>query len=344
MTVTIDMPVDSARIAAAQGISFRRTVDRTLTHHRAVSEVFVTDLVAFDEDTFVAGAQLPRSHSYFLDPAARYGALLLGECSRQAGTYLAHTRYAVPVGHAFLAVRTDFRLYDGPALGVGTRPAELAMVIRTRTENRAGTLHLLRTRVDYVLDGEVVAHSTGGGRYVPPATYRYLRAGERTDALPSSEALRRKGVPVPPALVGRSDARNVLLADAVPVDGGVAARVDVSGTHPTIFDHPQDHYPAMLLADAAAQAAVLAAFHSRVACRSGAQPAFDSRVACRNGVPTRVTRLETNFARYAELDAELGVRALIEDSGTGPVTVAVSFVQYGAALAAVRVTLDGSGS
>jgi len=321
MTVTLDIPVDSARIAATQRVSFSRTVDRGLTHHRSVSEVFVTDLVDVDEDTFVAGAQLPRSHPYFLDPAARYGALLLGECSRQACTYLAHTRYAVPVGHAFLAVRTDFRLYDGPALGVGTRPAELAMVIRTRTEYRAGALHLLRTRVDYVLDGEVVAHSTGGGRYVPPATYRYLRAGDRTDPLPSSDSLRRKGIPVPPALVGRSDPRNVLLADAAPIDGGVTARVDVSGTHPTIFDHPQDHYPAMLLADAAAQAAVLAV-----------------------NSPARVTRLETNFARYAELDAGLGVRARVEDDGAGPVTVAVSFIQYGGPLAAVRVTLDGAGS
>jgi hypothetical protein len=41
MTVTLDIPVDSARSVAAQPISFSRTVDRTLTHHHSVSEVFV---------------------------------------------------------------------------------------------------------------------------------------------------------------------------------------------------------------------------------------------------------------------------------------------------------------
>lgn len=113
MTVTLDIPVDSARIAAAQRISSSRTVDRGLTHHRSLSAVSVTDLVDVDEDTFVAGAQLPRSHPYFLDPAARYGALLLGERSRQACTYLAHTRYAVPVRLYSCSPAADRRLTEG---------------------------------------------------------------------------------------------------------------------------------------------------------------------------------------------------------------------------------------
>jgi hypothetical protein len=316
-----DVAVDSTEIVGAQRISFTRTVDRTLTHRHAVSEVFVTDLVVVDATTFVAGAQLPRSHPYFLDTAdlpVRYDTLLLGECSRQACTYLAHAHYGVPVDQAFLAVRTVFQLFDGPALAVGTRPAELAMVLRTRTEFRGGELRMLRNSVDYVLGGEIVAHSTGGGRYVPPATYQFFRAGDRIGAPPSSNALVRRGIPVRPALVGRSDPRNVLLADATPIDGGVAARVDVSGTHPTIFDHPQDHYPAMLLADAATQAAVLAT----------------------NGARPRVVRLVSDFTRFAELDAELVVLARIADAGGEPVAVDVSFVQHGTPLAAVQITVE----
>lgn len=345
---TLDPPdthstAGSADIVSAQPISFTRTVDRTLTHRHSVSEVFVTDLAAADEETtvdeqtFVAGAQLPRSHPYFLDTAdptgwpTRYDLLLLAECSRQACTYLAHTRYDVPIDAAFLPTRSVFRLTDGPALRVGNRPAELAMVIRTGTRFRGDALHMMRSRVDYVLRGEVVAHSAGGVRFVPPAHYQVLRIGDRTDTLPSSNTLRRRGVPVPPALVGRSDPRNVVLADAAPIDGGIAARVDVAGTHPTIFDHPQDHYPAMLLAEAAAQAAALA---TRRMLRT---------LGARDPQP-RVVQLDSGFTRFAELDADLGVEARVADSGPGPVTVSVSFVQHGASVAAVLVTLDAARS
>ena len=46
------------------GLSTDRTIDRHLTHRAALSEVFLTDFVSVDDETFCAAAQLPPGHFY----------------------------------------------------------------------------------------------------------------------------------------------------------------------------------------------------------------------------------------------------------------------------------------
>src|SRR5262245_47536291 len=71
-------------------LTYERTVERSLVHRAAVSEVFVTDLRSIDTDRYLAGAQLPLSHGYYSDHRPRpasFDTLLLLESCRQASIY-----------------------------------------------------------------------------------------------------------------------------------------------------------------------------------------------------------------------------------------------------------------
>ncbi|MGF1428124.1 ScbA/BarX family gamma-butyrolactone biosynthesis protein [Kitasatospora sp. LaBMicrA B282] len=313
-------------------ISFRRTVDRALVHRYAVSEVFITDLVEAGPDRALIGAQLPLSHSYFLDSSddrSGYGATLLTECARQACTYLAHTRYDVPLGWSFLMSEMSVQLTGDHALRVSDRPAELTMAAQTRTELRDGRLRTLWADLELLVDGAPAGRITGEGRYLTREEYEFLRLGPRTGAVPLSSALpvRPEGVPVPPALVGRRDPRNVLLVDARRIGHALEARLGVPGNHPTIFDHPLDHYPGMALIEAAGQAALLALALEHP-----------------GGGWDTVLDLRATFSRFAELDADISVRARAEQQADGSASAAVGFRQGGETLAEFRLLVARSGS
>nr|MDT0665959.1 hypothetical protein [Micromonospora sp. DSM 115978] len=47
------------------GLTYQRTVDRSLVHRRALTEVFLTDTRALAADRYVTGAQLPALHAYY---------------------------------------------------------------------------------------------------------------------------------------------------------------------------------------------------------------------------------------------------------------------------------------
>src|SRR5262245_14025929 len=69
-------------------LSYERTVERSLVHRAAISEVFLTDLQAVHERRFLAAAQLPLTHGYYSDhlqPAPSFDPVLILEASRQAG-------------------------------------------------------------------------------------------------------------------------------------------------------------------------------------------------------------------------------------------------------------------
>ena len=325
-----------------EDLSFQQTVDRLLVHRHAVNEVFLTDLVPIDRDTCVIGAQLPLSHPYFLDQraaATQYDALLLTECCRQAGTYVAHTQYGVARDWVFLAAATSIELEPTDVLEVGDSPGELTLEVHSLPSFRGGTLRSVRTRLDLSIAGERVGVMEGEGRYLDREEYGLLRQGGRGGQVPLSSALGAEpaGVPVAPRLVGRRDPRNVLLVDAHDTADGVAARLWVSGRHATIFDHPLDHYPAMALLEAAAQATTLAV-------RLHGAPPDGARAARADAADVRITGLAAEFVRFAEVDADVDITATITErppaAGHGPVTATVVFRQHGAVLTEIAVRAE----
>ncbi|GAA2184049.1 ScbA/BarX family gamma-butyrolactone biosynthesis protein [Micromonospora lupini] len=272
-------------------LEFDRTVHRALVHRRALAEVFLTDAVRVADDRFLAAAQLPRAHWCYTDHTAapaQVDPMLLLECCRQASTLLVHRFLDLPFGTAFLVKSWRTRITDPDALVSGPTPGELRLDIRTAgARSRDGQLRSLTLDIGLQVDGAAVGESHIQAGYLPAEDYAALRTLRRRSPAPMSDELapRTGAQPVQPALVGRRDPRNVVLAEAHVAGPTATARVDVPLDHASLFDHPLDHVPGMALLEAARQMAVLL-----------------------TGEP-RVTGLDAAFVQFAELDSPLTVTA-----------------------------------
>uniref|UniRef100_UPI0006EBA4FA AfsA-related hotdog domain-containing protein n=1 Tax=Streptomyces torulosus TaxID=68276 RepID=UPI0006EBA4FA len=301
---------------AAPALSYRRTVDRRDVHRWAVSEVFLTDYADLSADHYVAAAQLPPAHYYFGDhtgPAAHSpDSMLLLECCRQAATCVAHRGLGVSRDSAFHVTEWTLDLTDTPLPPQDT-PRELTITaVVTRTQVRSARLRAAQYALELSSGGAILGRCDISARYSPAEEADVVRRFHRKSVPPLSGSLPAvpAGTPVPPALVARRDPANVALADARRVAGGVAAVVAVPSGHRTHFEHPQDHYTAMILMEAARQAALLAA-----------------------GTGVRITGYHSAFARFAELDAPVRVAAVRR----GPDEVAVRFRQNGTVVSEIAV-------
>lgn len=295
--MTAQLATESATIDLT-GLTFQRSVDRTLLHRSALSEVFLTDCRAVDDHTYLAAAQLPPSHAFYTDCLSNrplIDPMLLMECARQAETYGGHAVFGVPVGTSFILRDWSLRVDDVAALTRPAGPSEVAMVVRTHDHRRVGgALRGLVYEIELLLGGlrAGLAHISVG--YLSAETYRLLRQGRRGSAPPASTSIHPlpTGVAVPPHLVGRRDVGNVVLMDASTGDAALTARIRPAVDNPSLFDHAQDHLPGMVMIEAARQASLLALNDLH-----GLSP---SR--------WMLTGMRARFTAYAELDADVFVR------------------------------------
>ncbi|WP_329108939.1 hypothetical protein OG792_09820 [Micromonospora sp. NBC_01699] len=316
---------DPGLLESPSGLDFSRTVDRTLVHRRNLTEVFLTDVQRTDGESFAAAALLPVVHPHYtshtgtanrtLDP------MLLIECCRQAETYAAHALFDVEMGASFVLRSWSAELfpdalgqptYDGTTGGaapgpVPTGPRELLLSAVTRNARRVGG----RIRgLDYDFQLWIAGNRVGRVRmevgYVASVAYVVIRGRGRDGPPPWSDGLLpvRTGRPVVPAAVGRVNATDTLLLDVVARPDRVAATLRVPVENVSLFDHPQDHVPGMVLLEAARQIAALAARQW-----DGAAVHTLTMVA-----------MESSFAAYAELDEAVTVTATrAEGTQPGPV-------------------------
>lgn len=257
------------------------TVPRQLVHRASVAETFLTGMTSIDTDRFTVLAEWPRAHQLHVSPdRSTYEPLLVAETVRQAGAFLAHTAYAVPLGHQF--VLRELRITTRPeCLAVAAAPAEPALHITVSdVAHRGGRPAGLRFDADIRLGDERVASAHLAFTWTSAAVYRRLRGGRTAttvSALPVPPGL-------PPAAVDRALPADVVLAAAGRPDGW-QLRVDTG--HAVFFDHPLDHVPGMLLLEAARQA-----------------------VRARSGTTHRTaTSFHAVFHQYAELDQPLWIEA-----------------------------------
>lgn len=317
------MATTSQRTAAA-GLCFTTAVDRTLIHRHRASESFLADVVATGPDTFDAAALLPAVHPHYgghIGPSRTLDPLLLLECARQAETYAAHVLHGVPAGDRFVLRTWSARFATDPP--AADTPTELLLTVRTRDARRLGDrLQGLVYEFDLWTRQERAGRVRMAVRYVPPAVYAALRGRHRTGVPPTSDTVPiTPGRPVEPARVGRLRATDAVLLDVAQAPRSCTARLRVPAENPSLFDHVQDHLPAMVLTESARQIAVLATH-----AWTGAAP-----------TRTRLAALEATFDRYAELDAPVEISATPGDpSGPGQ-AVHVTFRQAGADVAAMRV-------
>lgn len=301
-------------------LNWSGAVDLALLHRRNPDEAFLTDAVATGPDSFAAAALLPADHPHYgghTGPSRHRDPMLLLECARQAETCAAHALYGVePDAHFVLRSWTaEF----SPPQPVDSG-AELLLTART------GNARLLRERLhglDYDLrlwaGGEAAGRVRMTVGYLGHRAYTVLRAREHPDGLPSSDRLAPAGgTPVEPARVGRLRATDVLLLDLTTGAGTLEARLRVPVENQSLFDHAQDHIPAMVLIEAARQLATLA-----TAAWGGPAPEAGWLAA-----------MTASFSAYAELAEPIALTATAVGREVG-----IRFTQRGKPIAETRVAI-----
>ncbi|MFI2610367.1 ScbA/BarX family gamma-butyrolactone biosynthesis protein [Kitasatospora sp. NPDC018619] len=269
--------------AAAPAPRLTSTVAKEYVHRACHAEVFLTGSEQLTDTTFAVTAQWPRAHTFFSTPdGTRHDPIQAAETIRQAGLYLAHTRFGVPLDHKFMMWNLDYTTRPRQ-LVIGAAPTDLTLEVQLLARpRRAGTT------VDFALEtvvrrGAQLA-ATGYARFttVPDATYQRLRRGRHVAGHPAAPVVTAE--PLPPARVGRLRPCDVVLA---PADAPGSWHLTPDFWHPILFDHANDHIPGMVLMEAARQAA----------------NALSSPVAV---LPTAAA---TTFHRYAEHDAPTTITA-----------------------------------
>ncbi|MFB7514395.1 ScbA/BarX family gamma-butyrolactone biosynthesis protein [Streptomyces sp. NPDC056144] len=299
-----------AATQALPELDYTRTVDRLLVHRDALGEVFLTDLQPIDDESYAAAGQLPRSHAYYGDHLLRpahHDPLLILETCRQAALAGAHRFFGVPADNKFILTHLTLRIDEPQAVFVGSSPLRLAMRVRISSRReRAGRV----TGLDYDITlssgtGAAFGTASVGLRFKDPGGYLTLRLNNRDGmALPSSAAYPSgtPGAPVAPHLVGRANPDNVVLLDGVVVGDSAQALLRIPARHASLFDHPQDHLPGMVIAEGARQLALFAALDIRGLSTS----------------KTLVTSLDVRFTRFGELEDDTVLSAVVGELG-GPV-------------------------
>ncbi|MFE2296937.1 ScbA/BarX family gamma-butyrolactone biosynthesis protein [Streptomyces sp. NPDC059445] len=253
-------------------LSYLRTAPRHLVDRSAIADVLITDWQRTGADTFFLGAQWPRGHAFYTPIAGTwYDPLLAAESLRQASLLVGQTYYGIPRGHRWIVGELDIEVSPA-ALLLGSRPAEIRLEVARSPDPDpdpdrapgadgepdagagAGTTGVMTVEAELLRDDDAFV---GAGRIsldvLSPAAYARLRG----DRLGPPTGLPRLPEPLPPPVVGRLDVRDVVLG--VPAArsgrGGHTWQLRVDPSHPALFDHPVDHVPAMLLLEAARQAA-----------------------------------------------------------------------------------------
>ncbi|MYU20814.1 ScbA/BarX family gamma-butyrolactone biosynthesis protein [Streptomyces sp. SID8352] len=325
MTVLIAAPIMSAhaRPDTAQNRNEGVRVPRELVHRADASDVLITHFQQLSgpgagaDGTFRTSVQWPRAHALFSPVAdGRENPMLIAETIRQAGTAVAHLAYDAPTDLHFLM--WDLR-YAVPAevLRSGRSLAPTSAVVRALDVRRRGRrLASFHIQADLYRDDVLVGHGGASATLVTDAAYRRLR--------PARPAAARVPLPdpVPPVLVGRTGARDVLLA-ASGTPGSWLLRADLG--HPVIFDGQSDHMPGRGLLEAMRQAAQLATGYDHVV----------------------VPSVDAEFCRYVELDrpclVTAEVRAPLPD-GSLPTWVTLTQDDEVAAVGVLLVRPSGAAS
>ncbi len=301
MTIPALRPVD-----LISDLDYSRTVDRTVVHRESLAEVFVTDTRRIDENSYAAAAHLPRSHAYYGDHLLRpatYDPILLLEACRQAALAGAHLHYGVPFDHKFILTHLRVSL-DRPPV-VGASPCSLGLFVTiTDRRLRDGQVTGLDYELELIADGGRIGRAAVGLRFRSPESYHALRLKNRDGAaLPSTADLAATtGTQVAPHLVGRANPDNTLLMNGRTSENGVQSILRVPAEHPSLFDHPQDHLPGMVLAEAIRQLALYTALD----------------VLGTSTAKTIASGLSITFTSFGELEPETELRSTVGRNSVAP--------------------------
>jgi hypothetical protein len=305
-------------VAAPAGITFDATVARQLAHRSSVEGVFVTG-TARAGDRLIAGGQLPRIHRLHNDVTGRHhDTLMLAEVIRQAIEVIAHGLLDVPLARVFVLRSIRVRVDDPTATVAGSDVTRFAVEVPAAQvrRRRNGAVHAIAGPARCLLDGVPAATFDGTVSFLPPDVYDAVRAD---GPVARRRSIEKAGTAsVPPGAVGRHLDANVLIT--APTGPAHAATADLRPSrHPVFFDRPLDHYPGMMLAEAARQLALAV---------SGGDPAT-----------LRTDTADVEFIAFAELDDTVRLRVTERTALDGGGTrVGVAVEQAGGTLSRAAFT------
>ncbi|MEU7584223.1 ScbA/BarX family gamma-butyrolactone biosynthesis protein [Streptomyces sp. NPDC041068] len=301
-------------VSAARGGAYDQTVPRQFVHRSALSEVFLTGASAIGEDAFLVSAQWPRAHSFFtLERNRRHDPMLVAETVRQIGLLIAHTEYAVPLGHKFLMWNLRYEVSE-EALRIDGAPSEITGYVTCHdVRTRGGKLAGMRLEVELFRGGIRVGGGGTSFHCTSPAAYGRLRP---VDLLAAWTEATETALPAPvePALLGRDRAEDVTLA---PSEHDNTWHLRADTCHPVLFDHAVDHVPGMAVMEAMRQAAQLAA----------------------GPAPCAPVSYTAEFAHYVEFDSPCAISAQVEAVTEEGVIVTAQATQDGRTAASGRLVL-----
>ncbi len=267
--------VPGARIAS---LDFDTPLERAEVHKHDPGEVLITDSAAVGADSFLCAASLPCLHpTYAPAGAGHHDLLLLLEVVRQATIVVGHRHLEVPRDRQFLLREVELEVLD---LRACRRTPDRARALVDVRVSRVRRLDGVVAGFDLVgrlsVDGATAVAGAGVCLCLAPEDYRVVRG---QPSLPSSRELGRRALRpcAAPAEVGPAGQAEVVVT---PIEGSndsdACAEVIVDPAHPTFFDHPLDHVPAMLLVQAARQVAHAAVPGGAGAVTVGARARFVS--------------------------------------------------------------------
>ncbi|MER7987747.1 ScbA/BarX family gamma-butyrolactone biosynthesis protein [Streptomyces noursei] len=257
-----------------------------MVRKRVADEVLITDWRTVSDTTHHVTAHWPQHHSFYTPRAGRYSSLLLVETVRQALALLSNAAYEVPLeyrlGWDYCSCTLTPAMLDIRPDGHGAE-VELTITHALPAARRKGGSVRLEAQITAVRDGQLLGAAHLRYTCHSPAIYERLR-GQYADAQAATSHAPPPGTPVPPAHVGRTRERDVVLC---PTAAPRRWQLRVDTEHPVLFDHAHDHLPGMVMLEAAGQAAY---------CLAGPDP-------------TTPVTLRTHFSRYTELDAPCWIEA-----------------------------------
>ncbi|MEU0407730.1 ScbA/BarX family gamma-butyrolactone biosynthesis protein [Streptomyces griseorubiginosus] len=315
--MSVDLPLPA--VESLPSLTFERTAPRDLVHRRAIGEVLLTDdWIRLGADRFKLGAQWPRGHGFYGPVGDRWhDPLLAAESIRQTSSLVSHVFYDLPRDHPTLMSELSISLSPA-ALRLDERPVDVEMTVECGDVTRQGSrLAAMTMEVGLVRDEIPLGRGRMSLNCMRRSVYERLRGSyaQVPDRLPEQPE------PLPPHEVGRTVEADVVLGRPLDVRAGADPRrgawpLRVNWAHPTLFDHPTDHVPGMLLLEAARQAAQ---------CLAGPDPVL-------------VASMTNRFHRYVEFDTPCLVRARLSGSRDGDQEVMVAAEQDGAVVYESTVT------
>ncbi len=325
--------LDEVTESAVPAVGYGRTIERSLAHRSAISEVFVTDVQTIRPMAVTAGIHLPLTHLYYSDHPQRpkaHDALLLLEAGRQAAIAGSHTNAGVPRETVAIVDAFAFTVRAPHALRIGREPGppRIDTDFYGKTSRRNGRYRKGRLEQRIFLGDVHVADHWMDVLFLRAEENEILRHAQRGTPAPlSSEVTAVPGpvTPLAPALVGRDNPLNVVLGEPEFTEDTVTARVAPRFDNPALFDHDYDHLPAMTLVEAARQLALLTA--RAAASASGTE------------APAYAVGFEGAFHRFAELDVPVTATAHRQPGGAGPQEVRVRLTQQEQEIAVLTVTV-----